>query len=212
MAVGFGVAMAGAFAAAASVRLAVAPFLLPAPRTGRAEFPASGSPAGFTAKAHGGRPSRAGVSRRHPWRVTHLRLGAELPRTPPDAFRDRNGCMRRLLPHSTRPSPTDRRVGIHDFTDLRPAQASLALPPAGSRNRPRRPSSRGFETASYPAAPPVSYQIDRQLSGWHLPLLVFRAFGAHCRLLAKHGSAQIRGFATSVGSKADIGAPTLTQL
>jgi hypothetical protein len=24
--------------------------------------------------------------------------------------------MRRLLPHSTRPSPRDRRVGIHDFT------------------------------------------------------------------------------------------------
>ena len=29
---------------------------------------------------------------------------------------DRSGCIRRLLPHSTRPSPTDRRVGIHDFT------------------------------------------------------------------------------------------------
>ncbi len=29
---------------------------------------------------------------------------------------DRNGCMGRLLPHSTRPSPTDRRVGIHNFT------------------------------------------------------------------------------------------------
>ena len=29
---------------------------------------------------------------------------------------DRNGCICRLLPHSTRPSPTDRRVGIHDFT------------------------------------------------------------------------------------------------
>ncbi len=29
---------------------------------------------------------------------------------------DRNGCIRRLLPRSTRPSPTDRRVGIHKFT------------------------------------------------------------------------------------------------
>ena len=34
----------------------------------------------------------------------------------------------------------------------------------------------------YPTAPLVSYQINRQLSGWHLPPLVFRAVGAHCRL------------------------------
>ena len=67
----------------------------------------------------------------------------------------------------------------------RPAQASLALRPAGSLDRPRRPLSRGFETASYPTAPLVSYQINRQLSGWHLPPLVFRAFGAHCLLLAE---------------------------
>ena len=36
----------------------------------------------------------------------------------------------------------------------------------------------------YPAAPLVSYQINRQLSGWILPPLVFRAFGAHCPFLA----------------------------
>ena len=45
-----------------------------------------------------------------------------------------------------------------------------------------------FETASYPTAPLVSYQINRQLSGWHLPPLVFRAFGAHLPFLAKSGS------------------------
>ncbi len=56
----------------------------------------------------------------------------------------------------------------------RPAQASLALRPAGSLDRPRRPLSRGFETASYPTAPLVSYQINRQLSVKHLPPLVFR--------------------------------------
>ena len=47
-----------------------------------------------------------------------------LPRLPGSPFQravpitpvDRNGCRCRLLPHSTRPSPTDRRVGIHDFT------------------------------------------------------------------------------------------------
>jgi hypothetical protein len=33
----------------------------------------------------------------------------------------------------------------------------------------------------YPAEPLVSYQINRQLSGWNLPPLVFRAFGAHCQ-------------------------------
>ncbi len=66
----------------------------------------------------------------------------------------------------------------------RPAQASLALRPAGSLSRPRRPLSRGFETASCPTAPLVSYQINRQLSGWILPPLVFRAFGAHRLLLA----------------------------
>jgi hypothetical protein len=39
--------------------------------------------------------------------------------------------------------------------------------------------SRGSSPASYPAEPLVSYQINRQLSGWHLPPLVIRAFGAH---------------------------------
>ena len=33
----------------------------------------------------------------------------------------------------------------------------------------------------YPAEPLVSYQINRQLSGWNLPPLVIRAFGAHCQ-------------------------------
>ena len=38
--------------------------------------------------------------------------------------------------------------------------------------------------APYPTAPLVSYQINRQPSGWHLPPLVFRAVGAHCLLWA----------------------------
>ena len=50
--------------------------------------------------------------------------GTGLPRLPGSPFQravpitpvDRNGCICRLLPHSTRPSPTDRRVGIHKFT------------------------------------------------------------------------------------------------
>ena len=50
--------------------------------------------------------------------------GTGLPRLPGPPFQravpntpvDRNGCLCRLLPHSTRPSPFPRRVGIHDFT------------------------------------------------------------------------------------------------
>jgi hypothetical protein len=47
-------------------------------------------------------------------------------------------------------------------------------------NRLRRPLSRGFDPASYPTKPLVSYQSNRQFSGWNLPPLVIRAFGAHC--------------------------------
>ena len=47
-----------------------------------------------------------------------------LPRLPvspslravPTTPADRNGCIRRLLPRSTRPSPNLRRVGVHIFT------------------------------------------------------------------------------------------------
>ena len=39
--------------------------------------------------------------------------------------------------------------------------------------------SRGFTPTGYPVGLLVSYQINRQLSGWNLPPLVIRAFGAH---------------------------------
>jgi hypothetical protein len=64
----------------------------------------------------------------------------------------------------------------------RPAQASLALQPTGSLSRPRRPLSRGSGPSGHPAEPLVSYQINRQFSGWIPPPLVIRAFGAHCQL------------------------------
>ena len=64
----------------------------------------------------------------------------------------------------------------------RPARASHALRPAGSLSRPRRPLSRGSSPAGYPTEPLVSYQINRQLSGWNPPPLVIRAFGAHGRV------------------------------
>ena len=59
---------------------------------------------------------------------------------------------------------------------------SLTLRPAGLLNRLKRPLSRGSSPAGYPAEPLVSYQINRQLSGWNLPPLVIRAFGAHCQM------------------------------
>jgi hypothetical protein len=59
----------------------------------------------------------------------------------------------------------------------RPAQASHMLRPTGSLSRPRRPLSRGSSPSGRPAEPLVSYQIDRQFSGWILPPQVIRAFG-----------------------------------
>jgi hypothetical protein len=50
--------------------------------------------------------------------------------------------------------------GSASMTSLsRPAQALLALRPAGLLNRPRRPLSRGFDPAGYPTEPLVSYQV-----------------------------------------------------
>jgi hypothetical protein len=46
--------------------------------------------------------------------------------------------------------------------------------------------SRGSSPAGYPTEPLVSYQINRQLSGWNLPPLVIRAFGAHCHQPTLH--------------------------
>jgi hypothetical protein len=65
---------------------------------------------------------------------------------------------------------------------------SLTLRPAGLLNRLKRPLSRGSGPAGYPAEPLVSYQINRQLSGWNLPPLVIRAFGAHCQQETLHRS------------------------
>src|SRR3954453_6421021 len=109
-----------------------------------------------------------------------------LPRLPVSPFQravpttpaDQGGGACRLLPR-LRGLPR-YSGGAASATSLsRPAQASLTLRPAGLLNRPRRPSSRGFDLTSYPTKPLVSYQINRQLSGWILPPLVIRAVGAH---------------------------------
>ena len=56
--------------------------------------------------------------------------------------------------------------------------ASLTLRPP-DRSTAKAALSRGSSPAGYPAEPLVSYQINRQLSGWNPPPLVIRAFGAH---------------------------------
>ena len=91
-----------------------------------------------------------------------------------------DGCARRLLLH---PCSLPRFAGGSAFASLlsRPAQASLALRPVGSLNRPRRPLSRGFDPVGYPTKPLVSYQSYRQFPGWILPPLAIRALGAHCK-------------------------------
>ena len=75
-----------------------------------------------------------------------------------------NGCVCRLLPRSC--SLPQMAGGSASALSLsRPAQASLALRPAGSLSHPRRPLSRGSSPASCPAKPLVSFRTYRQLSG-----------------------------------------------
>src|SRR5580693_7101690 len=89
-----------------------------------------------------------------------------------------SGCSCRLLPCSC--SLPQMAGGSASALSLsRPARTSHALRPAGSLSRPRRPLSRGSSPSGYPAEPLVSFQINRQLSGWNPPPLVIRAFGAH---------------------------------
>jgi hypothetical protein len=49
------------------------------------------------------------------------------------------------------------------------------------------------EAPALPVEPLVSYQINRQLSGWNLPPLVIRAFGAHCHERTHSASINLGG-------------------
>src|SRR3954452_24789343 len=104
-------------------------------------------------------------------------------RAVPTTPADRDGCLCRLLRRS-HGLPRFSGGSASASSLSRPAQASRALRPAGLLNRPRRPWSRGFDQAGCPARPLVSYQINRQLSGWNLPPLVIRAVGAHWKIRA----------------------------
>src|ERR1700732_2261891 len=60
----------------------------------------------------------------------------------------------------------------------RPAQASLTLRPAGSLSRPQATYVTRLQPLRLPAR---AARINRQFSGWILPPLMIRAFGAHCQ-------------------------------
>jgi hypothetical protein len=60
-------------------------------------------------------------------------------------------------------------------------RALLRLHACYGPRHPRRPLSRGSSPSGCPAAPLVSYRINRQLSGWNPPPLVIRAFARRDR-------------------------------
>src|SRR4030081_1732431 len=93
-----------------------------------------------------------------------------------------SGCACRLLPRS-RGLPQMAGGSASALSLSRPAHASLTFRSAGLLSRLKRPLSRGSSPSGSPAEPLVSYQINRQLSGWNLPPLMIRAFGAHCHYL-----------------------------
>src|SRR6266545_3022859 len=111
-----------------------------------------------------------------------------------------SGCACRLLPRScSLPHLTGGSASALSLS--RPAQASRTLRPAGSLSRLKRPLSRGSSPSGYPAEPLVSYQINRQLSGWNLPPLMIRAFGAHCQTRT---SASLHSITSSVRASSVI--------
>jgi hypothetical protein len=79
------------------------------------------------------------------------------------------------------PSPNGRRVGIRIVTFeacsgfTRVTARRIAQPPKVTFVTRLQPSG-------YPAKLLVSFQINRQLSGWNLPPQMIRAFGAHGQL------------------------------
>src|SRR6266851_2973695 len=79
-----------------------------------------------------------------------------------------NRCLSVSSPFA-RPSPVNRRVGIHDFTFeacssfTRVTACRIARPPKSGL------LSRGFDLASCPTKPPGSYHAYQQLHGWIPP-------------------------------------------
>ena len=112
-----------------------------------------------------------------------------LPRLPEPPFRravpttpaDQTGARVDCFPaHTAFPKWQEGRHPHCHFRGLLRLHSRYGPPDRSAAQR--RPLSRGSSPAGCPAEPLVSYQINRQLSGWILPPLMIRAFGAHCHL------------------------------
>jgi len=90
-----------------------------------------------------------------------------------------SGCSCRLLPRITRPSPNGRRVGIRIVT----FEACSGFTHVTARRIAQPPIGDLCHEAPAHAVTRISrgYRINRQLSGWILPPLMIRTFGAHCQ-------------------------------
>ena len=112
-----------------------------------------------------------------------------LPRLPEPPFRravpttpaDRAGALVDCFPaHAAFPKWQEGRHPHCHFRGLLRLHSRYGPPDRSAAQR--RPLSRGSDLCGYPHEPLVSYRINRQLSGWILPPLMIRAFGAHCHL------------------------------
>ena len=110
-----------------------------------------------------------------------------LPRLPEPPFRravpttpaDRAGARVDCFPaHAAFPKWQEGRHPHCHFRGLLRLHSRYGPPDRSAAHR--RPLSRGSNPCGYPHKPLVSYRINRQLSGWILPPLMIRAFGAHC--------------------------------
>ena len=98
----------------------------------------------------------------------------DLPRLPGPSFQravpitpaDRNGCICRLLPHPTRPSPLCGRVGIHNFT-FEACSGFTRVTARWIAQLLKAAFVARLRSAGYPDKSLASYQINRQLSGWN---------------------------------------------
>jgi hypothetical protein len=104
----------------------------------------------------------------------HLSPEPPFRRAEPTTPADRAGARVDYFPaHAAFPHASEGRHLHCHFRGL------LGLRPSDRSAAQRRPLSRGSDPSGYPAEPLVSYRTNRQLSGWNLPPLMVRAFGAH---------------------------------
>ena len=115
----------------------------------------------------------------HPTGLPRLR-GLRFRRAEPTTPADRAGAHVDYFPaHTAFPKWQEGRHPHCHFRGLLRLYSRYGPPDRSAAQR--RPLSRGSSPCGYPHEPLVSYRINRQLSGWNLPPLVIRPFGAHCQ-------------------------------